>query len=103
MKRVDAIHVVKTGAIIATGAASVNVAIPTASSNPPLLPYYVRVSATTASYIKIGKGAQTAVAGDLMVQPGESVILATGPNIDNIAALQVLAAGTVQISPMEDQ
>lgn len=45
--------------------------------------------------------ATAAVAGDILVQPGDSVILdATGA--DHVTAIQVSAAGILQISPLEN-
>ena len=98
---VNAMSIIKTGIAVTTGIASVNTAIPTTSSG--VLPYYIRVAATAACYVKIGKGVQTAVAGDLMIQPDAQTILSIGPNIDNIAVLQVAVAGVLQVSPLENQ
>ena len=39
--------------------------------------------------------------GGLIVQPGDAVILATC-NLTKIAAIQVSAAGVVQVSPLEN-
>ena len=95
----DAITVFKTGSIISFGAASANVAIPTAQSGQA--PNFVRLAATQACYVKIGNGTQTAAAGDLLVQPADSVILRVA-GANNIAAIQVSAGGVLQISPLED-
>jgi hypothetical protein len=43
----------------------------------------------------------TAVAGDILIQPGDSVVLAVA-GAPTIAAIQVSAAGLVQVSPLED-
>lgn len=96
----DAISVVKTGAIIAFTGTSANVAIPTDSSGTA--PKYIRVAANAACYVKIGPAGVTAAAGDLLVQPADAVILKVH-NQAYIAAIQVSAAGTVQISPIEDR
>lgn len=96
----DAISVVKTGSIIAFGAASANVAIPTDSANT--LPKYVRVAANAACYVKIGPAGVAAAAGDVLVQPADAVIMKVLRQ-PYIAAIQVSAAGTVQISPLEDR
>jgi len=96
----EAISVVKTGATIAFNATSANVAIPTDSSGAS--PKYVRLSATANCYAKIGPSGVTAAAGDLLVQPAESVVLKV-QHLTHIAALQVSAGGTLQISPLEDQ
>lgn len=96
----DSISIVKTGATITTGAASVSAAIPTDSSGS--LPKYVRVAATAAATVKIGPTGLSAAAGDVLVQPGDAVILKTS-GYGFVAALQVTTTGKVQISPLEDQ
>lgn len=98
---VNALSILKTGIAITTGVASAGATIPTTSNNTQ--PYYVRLVATAACYVKVGKGAQTAVAGDLMIQPDAPTVICIGPNIDNIAVLQVAAAGILQVSPLENQ
>lgn len=96
----DFMTVTKTGANITTGAASASIAIPTASSGE--IPRYVRVSATAAAYVKIGGAAVAAAAGDVLVQPGDAVILAIPRGMTNIAAIQDAAAGKVNVIPLED-
>ena len=96
----DSISVVKTGTTIATGAASANVAIPTDSADT--VPKYVRVAATAACYVKVGPTGVTAAAGDVVVQPGDAVVLKTH-GLGYIAAIQVSAAGVMQVSPLEDR
>lgn len=95
----DAITVFKTGSNIAFNATSANTAIPT--TNAGIAPNFVRLASTQACYVKVGKGAQTAVAGDLLIQPADSVVLRVA-GTDNIAAIQVSAGGVLQISPLED-
>lgn len=94
------VTVTSTGKNLATSAASAGTTLPTAQSGE--VPRYVRVAATSAAYFRMGAGVQTAVAGDLLIQPGDSIILAVPQGITNAAALQVTAAGIVQISPLED-
>jgi hypothetical protein len=96
----DSVSIVKTGSVIAFGAASASLAIPTDSSGA--LPKYVRVASTAACYIKVGLAGLAAAAGDVLVQPADAVILKIG-GCGFIAAIQVSAGGTVQISPLEDQ
>ena len=96
----DSITIVSTGATIATAGTSARVAIPNDSSGA--VPKYVRVSATAAAYVKIGGSSVTAAAGDVLVQPADAVILTVGRQT-HVAAIQVSAAGVVQISPLEDQ
>lgn len=95
------ITVVVTGKSQATSGASAGSTIPLDQSGR--VPAYITVSATVAAYFRIGKGAQTAVAGDLMIQPGDSRILSVPGGYDNFACLQVAAAGVLQLSPMENQ
>lgn len=94
------ITITKAGVNLATGATSVNAAIPTASSNA--LPRYVRITATAAAAVKLGTSAVTAVAGDAMVQPGDSLTVAIPNGITHVAAIQIAAAGVVNIAPLED-
>lgn len=93
------ITVLSTGKNIATSGTSAGTTLPNTQSGTA--PVYVRVSATAAAYVRVGKGAQTAVNTDMLVQPGDSIILAVA-GCDNIAALQVSAAGIVQVSPLEN-
>lgn len=94
----DAIAVFKTGSIIAFTGTSANVAIPTDQAGN--IPKYIRVAANAACYVKLGVSGVAAVAGDLLVQPADAAILATN-GCTFIAAIQVSAAGTVQVSPLE--
>lgn len=96
----DAISVVKTGAVIAFGAASAKVAIPTDSAGT--IPKYVRVAANQACYVKLGDSGVTAAVGDVLVQPADAVVLKTH-GLPYVAAIQVSSGGTVQISPLEDR
>jgi len=86
------------GASITTSGTSASATIPNAQDGNA--PKYVYVVATAAAWVRFGKGAQTAVAGDLLVQPGDAVIAAIG-GADTVAALQVAAAGVVGISAVE--
>jgi len=102
-----AITVVAPGVAITTSAASANATIPLDSAGN--VPKYIRVSATASSYVRIGNGTPAAVSGDLLVQPGDAVILPTC-GYTKIAAIWVAAtgngvfsgAGAVQVSPMEN-
>ena len=95
------ITVVVTGKAQATSAASAGSTLPADSSTN--VPRYVVVSATTSTYFRMGQGAQTAVAGDLMIQPGDSRILSVPLGFTQFACLQVTAPGIVQVSPLENQ
>ena len=95
----DAVSVSGTGSIISFGAASSSVAIPTVGG---VAPNFVRLCATQACYVKLGYGAQTAAAGDLLVQPADAVVIkAAGCN--TVAAVQVTTGGVLQVSPLDNR
>jgi len=89
-----------TGVSITTGAASSGGTLPNASSGE--VPRYVRVAASAAACVRIGAGAQTAVATDMLVQPGDAVIMAVPRGCTHVAAIQLSAAGIVIVTPLED-
>jgi SH3-like domain-containing protein len=96
----DYITVTTTGVSITTGAASSGGALPNASSGE--VPRYVRIAASVAACVRIGVGAQTAVATDMLVQPGDAVVLAVPRGCTHVAAIQLSAAGVVIVTPVED-
>lgn len=95
----DAITVIATGSNITTGAASASVAIPNTAAG--IAPNYIRVSCTAKCYVKIGGSAVAAAAGDLMLDPTESVILKRS-GATHIAAIQQAAAGICNVVALED-
>lgn len=95
-----AISVVVTGVSIATSGTSASANIPLCQSGE--IPKYIRIAATAPACVRLGNGTVTAVATDLQVQPGDAVILAV-QQLTKIAAIQVSAAGIVQVSPLENQ
>jgi len=95
----DFITVIATGVQIATSGTSASATIPNMSSGEA--PRYVRVAATAPACVRLGKTTATAVTTDLQIQPGDAVVLAVG-GYDKIAAIQVSAAGIVQVSPLEN-
>ena len=97
----SAVTVTMTGKSQATGVASAGGTIPLDQSGN--VPRYVIVSATLPAYFRMGAGAQASVAGDLMIQPGDARIMSVPLGFNNFAALQVAAAGVLQISPLENQ
>lgn len=99
-RMVPAVTITTTGITITTSGTSASASIPNAGDGSA--PRYIRVNATVAAYVKVGKGSATAVAGDVLVQPGDPVYLVVAGN-DKIAAIQVSAAGTVVVNPLEDQ
>lgn len=95
----NAITVAATGVAMATTGTSANATIPLDSSGN--VPKYIRISATVAATVRIGSGTPVALTTDLLVQPGDAVILATS-GCTKVAAIQVSAPGVVQVSPMEN-
>lgn len=94
-----ALTVTATGVALATSGTSANATIPLDSSGN--VPKYIRISATVAACVRIGNGTPVAVTTDLMIQPGDAVVLATC-GLTKVAAIQVTAPGVVQVSPMEN-
>ena len=95
----DAVTILKRGTTITTSGASSSTTLPTDSGGN--VPKYCRLSATAACYVQIGQSGLTAAAGDILVQPADAVIVRTWGQT-NVAAIQVIAAGILQISPLED-
>lgn len=93
-------QVFATGVTITTSASSADSAVPNDSSGT--LPKYVRVAATAAAHVRIGSGVQTAVATDLLVQPGDAVILQCPSTTPHVAAIQDAAAGKVTVTPLDN-
>jgi aspartate/methionine/tyrosine aminotransferase len=96
----DSITVVAVGTTITTGATSTSTTIPTAQSGET--PRYIRVSADTACFVKLGTAAATATANDILVQPGDAVILHVPGGYTKIAAIQSAAAGKCNVVPLEN-
>lgn len=95
------ITVTTTGANIATGAASNSIAIPVASSGE--IPRYIRLASLNACYAKLGlSAAVAAVAGDILINVGDTVILAVPRGVTHIAAIQDAVAGKLNVTPLED-
>jgi len=94
------LQITNTGINLTTGVASVAGTLPNNSAGVPAK--FIRIAATAAAYVRIGVGAQTAVATDMMILPNSAGHIQATLGATHIAALQVSAAGTVQISPVED-
>lgn len=85
------------GATVTTGAASQLVNVPTdASGNRP---NYVRIAATTESYISM-RG--TATTNDVLVQPSDAVTIQVPKGVTQIAYIQGASAGRVNIIPLDN-
>ncbi|RON17945.1 hypothetical protein BK660_21900 [Pseudomonas brassicacearum] len=103
----NAITVTVTGATLTTSVASANATLPLDSAGN--VAKYVRVSASASAYVRLGNGTPVAIGTDLMVGPGDPVILATC-GYTKIAAIWVAAAGNgvfsgagvVQVSALEN-
>lgn len=85
------------GVNVTTGAASQLVNVPVdASGNRP---NYVRIAATTESYVSV-RG--TATTGDILVQPADALILQIPKGVTQIAYIQGTSAGKVNIVPLDN-
>jgi hypothetical protein len=96
----DSMTIAVTGNNITTGAASANAVLPPASSGE--IAKYYRFTATAYAHIRMGAGAPTALATDIMLIPGESLVLDCPRGYTHWAAIQDTAAGTVNCAPLED-
>lgn len=96
----DFMTILATGVSAATGAASARSALPTATSGE--VPRYVRVTARNECYVKLGTSTVTATANDILVQPGDGVVLVVPRSVTHIAYIQGTAAGQVNVVPLED-
>ena len=94
-----ALQIFATGVNITTGAASAGATLPVNSAGA--VPRFIRITASVAACVRIGTGSQTAVVTDAVVQPGQSLVIAT-MGCTHVAAIQQASAGTVQVSPVED-
>lgn len=91
--------VTATGATVTTGASSGQVTIPPASDGNK--PRYIRVAATTESYVKLGIAGVTATTNDLLIQPADSAIIQVPNGITTLAYIQGTSSGKVNIVPLE--
>lgn len=96
----EAVTIVSPGAVITFTAVSASAVLPNCSAGNAAK--YVRLVSTQPCYVRITNGAGTAVAGDLMVQPADAVIIRS-LGLTHINAVQVVAGGILQISPLENQ
>lgn len=93
----DSLIVTQTGTTITTSGVSAAATIPNNSANS--VPRFVYVAATAAAYVHFGA---TSTAGDMLIQPGDAQVLTVPKGVTQISAIQVSAAGVVQISPLEN-
>ena len=64
-------------------------------------PRFVRFACTTPVHVRLGIGAQTAVATDVMVNANDELILAVG-GATHWAAIDAGVAARVNVAPLED-
>jgi hypothetical protein len=96
-----ALQIYASGTNITTGAASASVTIPNSSASG-IKPKYVRLCASVACYAKVGPSGVTAAAGDILINPETPVILCVS-GVTHVAAIQLAAAGVLNIVPIENQ
>lgn len=94
------ITVVTSGFSAATGAASAVTAIPPDSSGR--LPNYIRVSARNECYVKLTTAGGTATTNDALIQPADSLIMSVPKGLTHLAYIQGVAAGQVNVVPLEN-
>jgi len=94
------VSIAATGTTVTTTAnTSTGEAIPVGSDGQR--PRFLRFAATQPVHVRLGIGAQTALASDAMVVPGETLILAvTGAT--HWAAIDTGTVARVNVSPIED-
>lgn len=96
-----ALQVNASGANLATGAASASVAIPNNAAGQKAR--FVRVLATAACYVRLGGSGVTAAVADLYVDAGGAGALVLNVlGSTHIAAIQVAAAGLLNVTPLDD-
>ena len=88
-----------TGLTVTTGAASAQITIPNCANGLP--PRFIRVAATTESYVKLGVSGVTATGNDLLIQPADSMILAVPLGVTTVAYIQGTSTGKVNVVPLE--
>lgn len=94
----QALSVGATGTSITTSGTSAQGNIPNAADGN--LAKFCYVSCTNACHLRWGKGNQTAVATDLLLQPNAPQVINT-TGADKLAAIQNAAGGTLIVTPLE--
>lgn len=92
--------IMAVGVTATTGAASAASPIPVNLSGNR--PNYVRVTAINESYVKLGTAAVAATGNDVLVQPGDGLVLAVPNGVTHIAYIQGTSAGKVNVVPLEN-
>lgn len=92
------LSVTTVGVEIAATTTSASVALPVVSGS---VPKACRVAATAPVRVELGTSAGvTAGSGDLLVQPGDAVVLRTH-RLTHLAAVALTGTAVVQISPID--
>jgi len=94
------VSIVVSGFSASTGAASAASPIPVDSSGR--IPSYVRVTARSECYIKLGLAGVTATTNDILVQPADSLYLQIPKGLTHVAYIQGPTAGQVSFAPLEN-
>ena len=94
------IVVTVVGFSAATGAASARTAIPVDGSGNR--PNFLRVAARNECYFKIGDSSVTATTNDILVQNADSVIIQVPKGATHIAYIQGVAAGQINVVPLDN-
>lgn len=84
----------------ATGAGSARTAIPTDGAGK--IPSFIRVAARNECYVKIGDVTVVATVNDVLVQNADSVIIQVPKAATHIAYIQGVAAGQVNVTPLDN-
>lgn len=87
-----ALQITNTGINLTTAVASVAGTIPNNSAGVPAK--FIRIASTVPAYVRIGVGAQTAVATDMMVMPNSAGHIQATLGATHIAALQAASETT---------
>lgn len=86
------------GVTVASGAASVQTAIP--NNTAGVVAKYVRVAATVAAHIRFNKTTAVATTNDTLLMPGDAIVVNV-QNYDVFAVIQNAASGFVNVVPIE--
>ena len=92
--------VTAVGFSAATGGASARSAIPTDGSGNR--PNFVRIAARNECYFKIGDSSVTATTNDILVQNADAVIVQVPKAATHIAYIQGVAAGQINVTPLDN-
>lgn len=95
---INALSVGATGKSITLSGSSSDTTLPTDASGNTAR--YCKLASTTGAFVRWGLGAQTAVNTDLLVWPGDTVVVAT-QGANHVAGLQAATGGVLIVTPLE--